>query len=150
MNKTSNIRPANSAGDVVLREVWRAKDTLSAAYGHNLDKLFAETRKRERLSGHPLVNPPAKRRKAWAARRFGLTGVWRVSPCQGWVCCFGGWFPRALPLGCRVFAPAARHADHAKGVAIIKARWWFSFQWVFKFPFLQVRAGPLSRHVVFE
>jgi hypothetical protein len=25
---------------------------------------FAETRKREKLSGHPLVNPPAKHRKA--------------------------------------------------------------------------------------
>jgi hypothetical protein len=28
---------------MVLREVWRAKDTLSATYGHDLDRLFEET-----------------------------------------------------------------------------------------------------------
>jgi len=43
--------------------VWRAKDTLSAQYGHDLGILFAETRKREKLSGHPLVNPPHNRVK---------------------------------------------------------------------------------------
>ena len=64
MSKTTDIRPMKAAGDLVLQEVWRAKDTFSAAYGHLLDKLFAETRKRERLSHHPLVNLPAKRRKA--------------------------------------------------------------------------------------
>ena len=47
----------------MLQEVWRAKDALSAQYGHDLDKLVAETREREKLSGHPLVDPPAKRRK---------------------------------------------------------------------------------------
>jgi hypothetical protein len=64
MNKTTDIRPGKETGDLVLREVWRAKDTLSAAYGHDLDKLFEETRKREKLSGHPLVELPAKSRKA--------------------------------------------------------------------------------------
>ena len=63
MSKTTDIQPTKATGDLVLQEVWRAKDTLSAQYGHDLDKLFAETRKREKLSGHPLVNPPAKRRK---------------------------------------------------------------------------------------
>ena len=49
-------QPALAEGDMVLQEVWRAKDALSAEYGHDLDKLFAQTRKRERLSGHPLVS----------------------------------------------------------------------------------------------
>ncbi len=60
--KTIETRPAKEAGDVVLREVWRAKDTLSASYGHDLDKLFAETQKHEKASGHPLANLPVKRR----------------------------------------------------------------------------------------
>jgi hypothetical protein len=47
---------------VVLQEIWRIKDTLSASYGHDVKRLFAETRKREKLSGHPLANPPPKRR----------------------------------------------------------------------------------------
>ena len=56
MSKTTEHPPAKTTGDLVLLEVWRAKDTLSAAYGHDLDKLFDETRKREKLPGHPLVN----------------------------------------------------------------------------------------------
>lgn len=62
--KLIDIPPAKATGDLVLHEVWRAKDTLSATYGHNLDKLFAETSKRELKSGHPLVKLPAKSRKA--------------------------------------------------------------------------------------
>ena len=50
MSKTTDIQPPKAAGDLVLREVWRAKDTLCAQYGHDLDKLFAETRQREKLS----------------------------------------------------------------------------------------------------
>lgn len=64
MSKATEIPPSKRTGDLVLREVWRAKDTLSAAYGHDLDKLFAETSKRELKSGHPLVKLPAKARKA--------------------------------------------------------------------------------------
>jgi hypothetical protein len=64
MNKTTDIHPPKATGDVVLQEVWRAKDTLSARYGHDLDKLFAETRKREKLSGHPLVSRPPRERTA--------------------------------------------------------------------------------------
>ncbi len=45
----------NLAADDVLREVWRIKDELSAAYGHNLDRLFAEARERQRISGRPSV-----------------------------------------------------------------------------------------------
>ena len=63
MSKTTDIQPAKATGDLVLQEVWRAKDTLSAQYGHDLDKLFAETRQHEKLSGHPLANLPIKRRE---------------------------------------------------------------------------------------
>ena len=37
MSKLNDILPAKVTGDLVLREVWRAKDTLSAEYGHDLD-----------------------------------------------------------------------------------------------------------------
>jgi hypothetical protein len=63
MMKTTD-KPIKETGDLVLKEVWRAKDTLSASYGHDLDKLFAETSKREKLSGHPFADLPVKRRAA--------------------------------------------------------------------------------------
>ena len=62
--KTAESKMAKETGDLVLKEVWRAKDTLSASYGHDLDKLFAETSKREKLSGHPLADLAVKRRAA--------------------------------------------------------------------------------------
>jgi hypothetical protein len=61
-NTTKELKPTQST-DLVLQEIWRFKDTLSASYGHDVHRLFAETRKREKLSGRPLVKPPAKRRK---------------------------------------------------------------------------------------
>ncbi len=64
MNKTTQTVNPETEGDLVLREVWRAKDALSAARGHSIDKLFADLRKREKKSGHPLVNLQAKPRKA--------------------------------------------------------------------------------------
>jgi len=63
MSKATNIQDTKTKGDLVLQEVWRAKDTLSAEYGHDLDKLFAETSKREKISGHPIANLQVKRRK---------------------------------------------------------------------------------------
>ncbi len=56
MSKTTKEPKANQSTDLVLQEIWRIKDTLSASYGHDVKRLFAETRKREKLSGHPLVN----------------------------------------------------------------------------------------------
>ena len=50
--------------DLVLQEIWRIKDTLSAAYGHDVDRLFAQTRENQKKSGHPVVNLQTKRRKA--------------------------------------------------------------------------------------
>ena len=63
MNRAIDVQPVTATGDVVLREVWRAKDTLSAQYSHDLDRLFAVTRKHEKLSSHPLVRLPRKGRK---------------------------------------------------------------------------------------
>ncbi len=42
--------------DEVLREVWHIKDELSASYGHDIARLFAETREHQRKSGRPSVN----------------------------------------------------------------------------------------------
>ena len=56
MSEKKIIPPLSSQGDVVLRDVWRAKDNLSKAYGHDLDHLFAETREREKNSGRRIVN----------------------------------------------------------------------------------------------
>jgi hypothetical protein len=63
MSKSIDVQSAKATGDLVLQEVWRAKDTLSAGYGHDLDKLFAETSRREKTSGHTLADIPIKRRR---------------------------------------------------------------------------------------
>jgi hypothetical protein len=47
---------ASRSTDVVLEEIWRVKDTLSASYGHDVHRLFSEMREREKNCGHPLVN----------------------------------------------------------------------------------------------
>ena len=39
-----------ATGDLVPQEIWRIKDTLSASYGRDVKRLFAETRKRQKLS----------------------------------------------------------------------------------------------------
>ena len=64
MSKTIETTNVETEKDLVLREVWRAKDALSAARGHSVDKLFADLRAREKHSGHPVVNLQTKRRKA--------------------------------------------------------------------------------------
>ena len=54
-------------GALALQKIWRNKDTLSPAYEHDLDRLFADTRKHQKLFGHPVVNPQKRkssRRKA--------------------------------------------------------------------------------------
>ena len=55
---------ASQSTDLVLQEIWRIKDELSAARGHSIDRLFTEARERQKLSGHPVVNLQTKRRKA--------------------------------------------------------------------------------------
>ena len=53
----------SKGGDLVLQEMWRIKDELSAARGHAVHRLFADARKRQKLSGHPVINLQSKRRK---------------------------------------------------------------------------------------
>jgi hypothetical protein len=55
MKPTKELK-ANQSTDLVLQEVWRIKDELSASYGHDVHRLFEDLRKREKLSGHPVVN----------------------------------------------------------------------------------------------
>ena len=56
MSKTTETTNVETEKDLVLREVWRAKDALSAARGHSVDKLFADLREREKKSGRRVVN----------------------------------------------------------------------------------------------
>lgn len=51
-----------TGGDLALQEIWRIKAELSAARGHDVHRLFADARKRQKLSGHPVVN--LQKRKA--------------------------------------------------------------------------------------
>ena len=60
--KQQSFQP-EPAGDAILQEIWRIKDELSAARGHDVDRLFAEARERQKLSGHRVVNLQTKRRK---------------------------------------------------------------------------------------
>lgn len=64
MSKTTDIQPAKPTGDVVLQEIWRIKDELSAARGHDIDRLFDDLRQREKQSGHRVVNFQTKRKIA--------------------------------------------------------------------------------------
>jgi len=61
--KPTKTMPGKAGGDLVLQEIWRIKDEQSAARGHDVHRLFAEARKRQKHSGHPVVNLQAKRRK---------------------------------------------------------------------------------------
>ena len=64
MMKTVEEPTVQSGGDLVIQEIWRIKDELSAARGHDVHRLFAEARERQKRSGHPVVNSQTKRRKA--------------------------------------------------------------------------------------
>lgn len=62
-NATEELKP-NRGTDVVLEEIWRIKETLSAACGHDVDRLFTEARARQKLSGRSAVNLQQKRNSA--------------------------------------------------------------------------------------
>ena len=64
MNDAIREQKLHDTGDVVLEEIWRIKGELSASYGHDVRRLFEETRKHEKLSGHPVANLQVKPRKA--------------------------------------------------------------------------------------
>ncbi len=61
MSKTTDIAKAKPNGDWVLQEMWRIKDELSAACNHDVHRLFAEARERQKNSGRAIVNLQAKR-----------------------------------------------------------------------------------------
>ena len=63
MVKTLKEPAVTSGGDLVLQEIWRIKGELSAARGHDVHRLFADARKNQKLSGHPVVNLQRKRLK---------------------------------------------------------------------------------------
>ena len=63
MKRLKNDAIATTKGDLVWREIWRIEDELSAARGHSIDRLFAAARKRQKLSGHPVVNLQTKCRR---------------------------------------------------------------------------------------
>lgn len=63
-NKLTTEPKSIRNGDVVLQEIWRIKDALSASYNHDVSRLFAETREREKHSTHPFADLPVKRRAA--------------------------------------------------------------------------------------
>ena len=46
----------DKSGDLVLEEIRRIKDRLSMVRGHDVHRLFAVARKRQRRSGHRVVN----------------------------------------------------------------------------------------------
>ena len=54
--KATTAATLNAGGDLVLQEIWRIKDESSAARGHDVHRLFAGARKRQKLSGHRVVN----------------------------------------------------------------------------------------------
>ena len=63
MSQTTETSNVEMEKDLVLREIWRAKDALSTARGHSVDKLFADLRKRQKRSGHRVVNLQEQRTK---------------------------------------------------------------------------------------
>jgi hypothetical protein len=54
--KTISTPTKGNLSDEVLREVWRIKDELSESYNHDLERLFLDAQKRQRLSGCASVN----------------------------------------------------------------------------------------------
>jgi len=63
MSDAIEIKTRKTSSDLVLQEVWQIKDSLSASYGHDVDRLFAEARERQKKSGHSVVNLQTKRGK---------------------------------------------------------------------------------------
>jgi hypothetical protein len=73
MPETPNKSRVQSGGDLILQEIWRIKDELSAARGHDVHRLFAEARERQKHCGHPVVNFE-KEKTAKTARKQGGKG----------------------------------------------------------------------------
>jgi hypothetical protein len=52
-----------AAPDDILQEVWAARKALFESCGHDIDRLFAEARERQRKSGRPSVNLEKKNKE---------------------------------------------------------------------------------------
>jgi len=48
--KTTSNSTTKRSGDLILQELWRVKDERSAARGHDIHRLFAEARERQKFS----------------------------------------------------------------------------------------------------
>jgi hypothetical protein len=57
-------KPSLYLKDPIVAEVRRTREKLAARFGYNLDAIVRDVRKRERTSGHKVVNLAAKRRGA--------------------------------------------------------------------------------------
>ncbi len=55
--------------DLVLEEMWRIKDERSAARNHDVHRLSAEARERQKLLGRRVVTLDAKHRAAHVSNR---------------------------------------------------------------------------------
>jgi len=64
MSETIKEQKLKDTGDLVMKEICRIKDELSQSYGHDVDRLFAEARKRQADSGHQVVNLQTNQPKA--------------------------------------------------------------------------------------
>jgi hypothetical protein len=51
-----------AAPDEILQEVWAARKAITESCGHDINRLFAEARERQRKSGRPSVNLEKKDR----------------------------------------------------------------------------------------
>jgi hypothetical protein len=54
--KTEKAPVSEGQGDLVLREIWRIKNGLSAARGHDVHRLFADARRRQKISKRQVAS----------------------------------------------------------------------------------------------
>ena len=69
MNDAMKQAKSYQGTDPILEEMWRIKDKLSAARGHDVHRLFDDARKKQGQSGHRIVNLQARREKPTDARK---------------------------------------------------------------------------------
>lgn len=59
--KTLKRKSSCSTSNPILEEVWAARRALSEACGHDIARLFAGARERQRKSGRTIVNLEKRR-----------------------------------------------------------------------------------------
>ena len=50
--------------DLVLKEIWKAKDKLAAKYNYDVDAMFRDLQARQKTSGRKYVYPKPRKLKA--------------------------------------------------------------------------------------